>query len=122
MVARRRHLGASQRRQVLRLGHQRRHLGRRHPGGALQGGGQVVRLHQIAHPCARPLRRRQAQDHRQPGAGVVEVGALGDQFVVADHVVGTLSMDEFDNVMQQAIAAGAEEIEEIYNVAEARLR
>ena len=37
-------------------------------------------------------------------------------------IVGTLSMDEFDNVMQQAIAAGAEEIEEIYNVAEARLR
>ena len=30
--------------------------------------------------------------------------------------------NEFDSVMQQAIAAGAEEIEEIYNAAEARLR
>ena len=36
--------------------------------------------------------------------------------------VGTRSMDEFDSVMQQAIEAGAEEIEEIYNAAEARLR
>ena len=37
-------------------------------------------------------------------------------------IVGTVSLDEFDNVMQQAIDAGAEEIEEIYNAAEARLR
>ena len=37
-------------------------------------------------------------------------------------IVGTLSMDEFDNVMKQAIDAGALEIEEIYNAAEARLR
>ena len=37
-------------------------------------------------------------------------------------IVGTLPMDEFDAVMEQAIAAGAEEIEEIYNTAEARLR
>lgn len=37
-------------------------------------------------------------------------------------IVGTLPMDEFDSVMEQAIAAGAEEIEEIYNNAEARLR
>ena len=37
-------------------------------------------------------------------------------------IVGTLPMDEFDSVMEQAIAAGAEEIEEIYNNADARLR
>ena len=37
-------------------------------------------------------------------------------------IVGTLPMDEFDSVMERAIAAGAEEIEEIYNTAEARLR
>ena len=37
-------------------------------------------------------------------------------------IVGTVSLDEFDNVMQQAIDAGAEEIEQIYNAAEARLR
>ena len=37
-------------------------------------------------------------------------------------IVGTVSLDEFDNVMQQAIAAGAEKIEQIYNTAEERLR
>ena len=50
------------------------------------GGGQVVRLHQLPHPRAGPLALRQAQDHRHAGAGVVEVGALGDELVVPDHV------------------------------------
>ena len=37
-------------------------------------------------------------------------------------IVGTLPLDDFDSVMQQAIKAGAEEIEEIYNAAEERTR
>ena len=37
-------------------------------------------------------------------------------------IVGTLPMADFDSVMQQAIKAGAEEIEEIYNAAEERTR
>ena len=77
---------ARQRGQVHRLRHQRRHLRRCHAGGAQQGGRQVVRLHQIVYPVAGQLPLRQAQDHRHPGAGVVEVGALGDQIQVADHV------------------------------------
>ena len=37
-------------------------------------------------------------------------------------IVGTLPLDDFDSVMQQAIKAGAEEIKEIYNAAEERTR
>ena len=37
-------------------------------------------------------------------------------------IIGTLPMDDFDEVMRQAVAAGAEEIEEIYNAADARVR
>ena len=37
-------------------------------------------------------------------------------------IVGTLPLDDFDSVMQQAIKASAEEIEEIYNAAEERTR
>ena len=78
--------GAGQGGKVHRLRHQPSHLGGRHAGGVQQGGGQVVRLHQVAQPGAGQFALRQAQDHRHPGAGVVEEGTLGDQFQVADHV------------------------------------
>ena len=47
---------------------------------------RIVRLHRVAHPIAGQLPLRQPHDHRYPDTGIVEEGALGDQFQVADHV------------------------------------
>ena len=104
-VARRpgRRVAAHQRRQVLRLRHQRCRLRGRHPGGAQQRGGQVVRLHQLAHSRAGPLRRRQPHDQRHAGTGIVEVGAFGNQLVVADHVA-VVRHEQHQGVAQQVEA------------------